>query len=90
MDCAGRGPLESRAACARRSARPEVALHRAQGKRAASVIDRLAVLDKGEVVAVGTIDEVFDDPSHPYVQALAGALDAGHAVIDDLQPEPPA
>ncbi|GGI48367.1 ABC-type glutathione transport system ATPase component [Agromyces flavus] len=54
------------------------------------VADRVAVLDRGEVVALGTIDEVFDDPSHPYVQALAGALDAGHAVIDDLQPEPPA
>ncbi|MFE5671494.1 ATP-binding cassette domain-containing protein [Agromyces sp. NPDC056523] len=54
------------------------------------VADRVAVLDRGEVVALGTIDDVFDDPSHPYVQALAGALDAGHAVIDDLQPEPPA
>lgn len=54
------------------------------------VADRLAVLDKGEVVALGTMDEVFEDPSHPYVKALAGALDAGHAVIDELEPEPPA
>jgi ABC-type glutathione transport system ATPase component len=46
--------------------------------------DRIAVLDRGELAALGTIDEVFEDPRHPYVMALAGALDAGHAVIDDL------
>lgn len=52
--------------------------------------DRIAVLDKGELAAIGTIDEVFDDPRHPYVMALAGALDAGHAVIDDLDSDPSA
>ncbi|RXZ71222.1 ABC transporter ATP-binding protein [Agromyces albus] len=50
--------------------------------------DRIAVLDKGELAAIGTIDEVFDDPRHPYVMALAGALDAGHAVIDELDSGP--
>ena len=52
------------------------------------IADRIAVLDRGSLVALGTLDEVLDDPSHPYVQALAGALDAGHAVIDDLEPDP--
>lgn len=52
--------------------------------------DRIAVLDKGELAAIGTIDEVFDDPRHPYVMALAGALDAGHAVIDELDSGPSA
>jgi ABC-type glutathione transport system ATPase component len=47
--------------------------------------DRIAVLDRGALVALGTIDEVLRDPSHPYVKALAGALDGGHAVIDDLE-----
>jgi ABC-type phosphonate transport system ATPase subunit len=42
------------------------------------------VLDRGTLAALGTIDEVLDDPRHPYVMALAGALDAGHAVTDDL------
>jgi ABC-type glutathione transport system ATPase component len=50
--------------------------------------DRIAVLDRGELAALGTIDDVFDDPRHPYVMALAGALDAGHAVIDDLEEGP--
>lgn len=54
------------------------------------VADRLAVLDRGRLVAVGTMDEVFRDPAHPYVQALGAALDGGHAVIDDLMPERPA
>ncbi|GAA1784533.1 ATP-binding cassette domain-containing protein [Agromyces lapidis] len=49
-----------------------------------SVADRIAVLDRGELAAIGTIEEVFQDPHHPYVQALAGALDGGHAIIDDL------
>lgn len=48
--------------------------------------DRIAVLDRGALVALGTIDEVLGDPRHPYVKALAGALDGGHAVIDDLEP----
>ncbi|WP_307044430.1 ATP-binding cassette domain-containing protein [Agromyces ramosus] len=55
-----------------------------------STVDRIAVLDRGELAAIGTIDEVFDDPRHPYVMALAGALDAGHAVTDDLEPDFPA
>lgn len=50
--------------------------------------DRIAVLDRGELAALGTIDEVFHDPAHPYVMALAGALDDGHAVTDDLEEGP--
>lgn len=55
-----------------------------------SIADRIAVLDRGELAAIGTIDQVFHDPSHPYVRALAGALDDGHAIIDDLAGESPA
>jgi len=50
--------------------------------------DRIAVLDRGELAALGTIEEVFHDPHHPYVMALAGALDDGHAIIDDLDEGP--
>ena len=34
-------------------------------------VDRIAVLHEGMVVGLGTIDEVLDDPHHPYVQGLA-------------------
>ncbi|MDR5700221.1 ATP-binding cassette domain-containing protein [Agromyces aerolatus] len=52
------------------------------------VADRIAVLDRGAIVAIGTIAEVLEDPHHPYVKALAGALDGGHAIIDDLDRAP--
>ncbi|RXZ41534.1 ATP-binding cassette domain-containing protein [Agromyces binzhouensis] len=51
------------------------------------VADRLAVLDRGEIVADGTMEEVLDDPLHPYVKALAGAIDDGHAATDDIAPD---
>ncbi|MGR2753490.1 ATP-binding cassette domain-containing protein [Agromyces arachidis] len=54
------------------------------------VADRLAVLDRGKLVALGTMDELFRDPEHPYVKALGAALDGGHAVIGDLRREPSA
>lgn len=38
------------------------------------VVDRIAVLHQGVLVGLGTIDEVFDDPWHPYVAGLATAL----------------
>lgn len=38
------------------------------------VADRIAVLHQGILVGLGTIDEVFDDPRHPYVAGLAAAL----------------
>ena len=38
------------------------------------VADRIAVLHQGVLVGLGTIDEVFDDPWHPFVAGLADAL----------------
>lgn len=46
--------------------------------------DRVMVLDQGRMIALGTIESILDDPSHPYLMQLAGALDDGHAIIDDV------
>lgn len=38
------------------------------------VADRIGVMYQGVLVGLGTIDEVFDDPWHPYVAGLAAAV----------------
>jgi oligopeptide/dipeptide ABC transporter ATP-binding protein len=40
----------------------------------ASVADRVAVMYAGEIVEQATVDELFDDPQHPYTQGLLKAL----------------
>lgn len=36
--------------------------------------DRVAVMYLGQFVELGDVDEVFDDPQHPYTQALLSAI----------------
>lgn len=53
------------------------------------VANRIAVLHQGVLVGLGTIDEVFDDPWHPYVAGLASALgesDAPEEVTTHVDP----
>jgi ABC-type glutathione transport system ATPase component len=45
------------------------------------VANRIGVMHQGVLVGLGTIDEVFDDPWHPYVAGLGAAL----AAHDDYQ-----
>lgn len=38
------------------------------------VCDRIAVMYLGKIVEIGTRDELFKNPQHPYTQALIGAI----------------
>ncbi len=40
------------------------------------ITDRVAVMQQGRIVGIGAMDEVFDDPSHPYVRRLGESLGA--------------
>ncbi|TFD71147.1 ATP-binding cassette domain-containing protein [Cryobacterium fucosi] len=51
------------------------------------VANRIGVLYQGVLVGLGTIDEVFDDPWHPYVAGLAAAL-TGPEADDEAGDEP--
>lgn len=46
------------------------------------VADRIGVMHEGVLVGLGSIDEVFDNPWHPYVAELAAAL-----ALDDHDPD---
>ena len=46
------------------------------------VASRIGVMHQGVLVGLGTIEEVFRDPWHPYVRELAAALKPAAAPID--------
>ncbi len=49
----------------------------------ADIADRIAVMYSGRIVEVGTLDEIFYDPQHPYTWGLLGSI----ARVDRPRPE---
>jgi peptide/nickel transport system ATP-binding protein len=47
--------------------------------------DRVALLYLGEIVEVGNVDTVFDNPAHPYTQALISAIPEPDPEIEDTE-----
>ena len=43
----------------------------------AKMADRVAVMYAGKIIEMGTVDEIFHDPRHPYTWGLLGALPSG-------------
>lgn len=50
----------------------------------ARVVDRVAVMYAGKIVEIGTADEIFYDPRHPYTRGLMRALPAASIGKDAL------
>lgn len=40
----------------------------------ASIADRIAVMYAGQIIEIGTTEEIFNDPKHPYTWALLSSL----------------
>ena len=47
--------------------------------------DRVALLYLGKIVEVGNVDTVFENPAHPYTQALVSAIPEPDPEIDDTE-----
>ncbi|MCB1191077.1 MAG: ABC transporter ATP-binding protein [Leptospiraceae bacterium] len=60
----------------------------------ASFVDRIGVMYAGQIVEIGTVDEVIDSPKHPYTQALLESVPSDFdaqqklKVIEGIVPAP--
>ncbi len=52
----------------------------------AEICDHVAVVYAGEIVERGTLEEIFDNPTHPYTVGLFGAIPELHKKVDRLSP----
>src|SRR3954471_8655567 len=51
--------------------------------------DRVAIMYLGRIVEIGTVDEIFEDPKHPYTQALIRAIPEPNTQKEHPPPPPP-
>lgn len=52
----------------------------------AETCDRVAVIYAGEIVEYGSLEDIFDHPSHPYTNCLFASIPSLDKDIDRLQP----
>ena len=57
----------------------------------AQIADRVAVMYAGKIVELGTVNDIFEDPQHPYARGLIGSIprESGQRV-EGLQGEAPS
>ncbi|CAB49069.1 ABC transporter ATP-binding protein [Pyrococcus abyssi] len=51
----------------------------------AEMADRVVVMYAGQVVEIAPVEEIFDNPLHPYTQGLLRALPRGHKTERELE-----
>lgn len=54
----------------------------------AEICDKCAVIYAGQIVEKGTVEQIFDNPIHPYTQGLFHSLPSLDEDVDRLQPIP--
>ena len=56
----------------------------------AALGDRVAVMYAGRIVEIGPVEEVFDQPAHPYTQALLQAMPCDERPLQPIRGQPPS
>lgn len=51
----------------------------------AEICDRVGVMYAGNMVEIGDVEPIFDDPKHPYTQALLRSLPKAHSIKEELE-----
>lgn len=51
------------------------------------ISDRIGVLHLGHLVEIGTTDEIFTNPLHPYTKSLVGTIPTTNPVIEKYKPK---
>ncbi len=54
----------------------------------AETCDKIAIVYAGEIVEFGTLEHIFNNPSHPYTLGLFGCIPSLHQDVERLKPIP--